>query len=98
MEKTTSLSTKEEQYDATSPAHYQQGGMQLLDIWKAKLSPEEFKGLCKGNVLKYVIRSDHKNGVEDLKKAKVYLEWLIEAEEKQNADSQHLPSNKPRFV
>ena len=85
---TTAPSTsKEVKYTATSPAHYQKGGMQLLDIWKAKLSPEEFKGLCKGNILKYVIRSDHKNGVEDLKKAKVYLEWLIEAEENKDADS-----------
>ncbi len=83
----TAPSTSEVKYTATSPSHYQTGGMQLLDIWKAKLSPEEFIGLCKGNVLKYIIRSDHKNGVEDLKKAKVYLEWLIEAEEKKNANS-----------
>ena len=73
--------------DAISPSHYQTGGIQVLDIWKAKLSPEEFKGLCKGNILKYVIRSDHKNGLEDLKKARVYLNWLIEAEEKSNANS-----------
>ena len=78
-------STKKE--DATSPNHYQVGGMQLLDIWKAKLSAEEFKGLCKGNILKYVIRAKHKNGLEDLKKARVYLDWLIEAEEKEDANS-----------
>ena len=83
----TALSTKKKKEDATSPSHYQTGGMQLLDIWKAKLTPEEFKGLCKGNVLKYVIRSNHKNGLEDLKKARVYLDWLIEAEEKENEDS-----------
>ena len=90
--KNTPLSKK---VDAVSPNHYQTGGMQLLDIWKAKLSPEEFKGLCKGNVLKYVIRSDHKNGVEDLKKAQVYLGWLIEAEEKANEDSEHLSCHQP---
>ena len=72
--------------DATSPEHYKQGGLELIEIWKAKLTPEEFAGLCKGNVLKYVIRAKHKNGLEDLKKARVYLNWLIETEEKQNAN------------
>lgn len=68
--------------NAVSPTHYKQGGLELIDIWRAKLTPEEFKGLCKGNVLKYVIRESHKNGLEDLKKAQVYLGWMIEMEEK----------------
>jgi len=33
-----------------------------------------------GNVIKYVSRYKHKDGIEDLKKAKVYLDWLIERE------------------
>ena len=37
-----------------------------------------FSAFCHGNVLKYLIRARKKNGVEDLKKAKVYLEWMIE--------------------
>lgn len=69
------------------PPHYKQGGMEVIKILRAKLSPEEFEGFCKGNILKYVMRSKHKNGVEDLKKAQVYLKWLIEAEEKKNANS-----------
>lgn len=36
-------------------------------------------GFAAGNVIKYVSRYDKKNGVEDLKKARVYLDWLIEA-------------------
>lgn len=39
---------------------------------------DEFRGFCKGNVLKYTIREGHKNGDEDLKKAKKYLEFLEE--------------------
>ncbi len=35
-------------------------------------------GFCEGNVIKYVSRYKSKNGVEDLKKAKHYLELLIE--------------------
>ncbi len=32
---------------------------------------------AEGNIIKYVSRYKHKGGVEDLKKAKDYLEWLI---------------------
>ena len=32
---------------------------------------------CEGNIIKYVSRYKHKNGIEDLKKAKHYLEILI---------------------
>ena len=75
----------------TSPAHYKQGGLELITIWKKKLTPEEFQGLCKGNVLKYVIRCNQKGGVEDLKKARQYLDWLIESMEHQEA--QEVPEN-----
>lgn len=34
-----------------------------------------------GNIIKYVTRYKLKNGLEDLKKARVYLNWLIEREE-----------------
>lgn len=34
-----------------------------------------------GNIIKYVLRYPHKNGVEDLKKAQHYLEYLIKKEE-----------------
>ena len=45
------------------------------------MTPEEFKGLCKGNILKYVLRADFKDGLKDYKKAAVYLKWLIKMEE-----------------
>ena len=67
-----------------SPDHYKVGGMEVVDIWRAKLTPEEFRGACKANVLKYVLRGDYKNGAEDYKKAAVYLQWLIEAAEKES--------------
>lgn len=38
-------------------------------------------GFLEGNVIKYVSRYKDKNGVEDLKKARQYLEWLIEQQE-----------------
>lgn len=33
---------------------------------------------CQGNVIKYVMRYNQKNGLEDLKKAKVYIDYLIQ--------------------
>lgn len=41
-------------------------------------------GFCEGNIIKYVSRYKDKNGLEDLKKAKHYLEFLIEEVEKVN--------------
>ena len=41
-------------------------------------------GFCEGNIIKYVSRFKDKNGLEDLKKAKHYLEFLIEEVEKVN--------------
>ena len=62
-----------------SPRHYADsfGGIQCIDAIETSMSMEEFKGFLKGNVQKYVWRYSQKNGAEDLKKAKWYLERLI---------------------
>lgn len=62
--------------DITKQPHYTQ----------YKIQPMEFIGMNKigyieGNIIKYVCRYNVKNGVEDLKKAKHYLDKLIEREE-----------------
>lgn len=64
--------------DKINPEHYNVGGIETFDYLKAKLSPSQLAGFCKGNIIKYVSRADHKNKVEDLKKAKWYLDKLIE--------------------
>ena len=63
--------------DNTNPEHYKVGGIETFDYLKEKLSPSQLAGFCKGNIIKYVSRADHKNKVEDLKKAKWYLDKLI---------------------
>lgn len=61
------------------PEHYTLGGIETIDILKAKLNKDEFTGFLKGNVIKYITRSGHKNDtLEDLEKAKWYLNKLIE--------------------
>ena len=61
----------------TKPAHYNKGGIEAIDYIKQQLG-EGFGDYCAGNVMKYVHRFKYKNGLEDLKKARVYLDWLIE--------------------
>jgi len=61
-----------------SPTHYNSGGIECIEAIKASMSTEEFKGYLKGNCIKYIWRYTYKNGLEDLKKAEVYLGWLKE--------------------
>jgi hypothetical protein len=59
------------------PPHYTAGGIEVIDFIDAKQL-----GFCLGNVVKYVCRADHKvNRLEDLKKARWYLEHEIDAAE-----------------
>ena len=62
-----------------APSHYT-GKIECIDYLRDKLTKEEFTGFCMGNVLKYSSRWRKKDGLQDLKKAKVYLEWAIENE------------------
>ena len=71
------LDTDNLEPDNINPDHYKVGGIETFDFITAKTSPEQLAGYCKGNIIKYVTRADHKNGVEDLKKAKWYLDKLI---------------------
>ena len=67
------------------PRHYTQGSIETIDYMESCLTPEEFCGGCKMNVLKYVSREKHKNGLEDLKKARWYLDRLISYLEKSSS-------------
>lgn len=68
------------------PEHYIQGSHECIDEIKAMLSPEEFKGFLKGNVIKYRYRANLKNGKEDLAKADNYAFYLINGRFKTEAD------------
>ncbi len=62
-----------------NPSHYQgRYGMQSIDALRNFMTPEQLKGFYLGNALKYQLRFQKKNGLEDLKKARKNLEWLIE--------------------
>jgi hypothetical protein len=60
-------------------SHYTALSVQPWDAMQSWMSAEAFAGFLRGNVIKYVARCDAKGGVEDLRKARHYLDRLIEA-------------------
>lgn len=80
------------------PDHYTSGGIECIDAIRASLGLKEFADYCKGNIIKYLWRYRLKNGVEDLKKARVYLNWMIEAEEAQIKEFYIIPDGKGGFL
>ena len=67
-----------ERDDVNNPAHYTAGNIECIDAIKSALTPEEFRGFLKGNVIKYTWRERMKGGTESLKKAAWYLARLVE--------------------
>ena len=75
----------------TSAFESQVGGNHYKDL---SIQPLEFivandLDFCQGNVVKYVVRYKLKGGLEDLRKARHYLDLLIELKEKE-IESQRL--------
>lgn len=66
------------------PPHYNDTKFECIDVLEDWLSSEEFRGFLLGNVFKYQKRYKNKNGVEDLKKARWYLNRLIKTYEDKN--------------
>lgn len=60
------------------PSHYTQGGIECIDAIKsATVGKTGIEAVCVANVVKYLWRYEEKNGMEDVKKARWYLERLI---------------------
>lgn len=64
--------------DAINPTHYTDNGIECIEYMKERLSSEAFLGYLNGNVIKYTHRWQDKNGLEDLRKARWYLDRLIQ--------------------
>ena len=66
------------------PSHYTQGGIECIDCIKsATVGKVGIEAFCVGNAIKYLFRYEEKNGIEDVKKARWYIDRLIkELEEK----------------
>lgn len=68
------------------PNHYQtKSGLEVIDAIRAFTEDcQGIEGYYTGNIIKYICRWKKKNGLEDLKKARMYLNWLIDHEEKKH--------------
>lgn len=73
------------------PSHYTAGGIETIDVMKAKSSYEEFIGHLRLTAMKYIERGPFKeNALKDYKKAVWYLNRLIK-EMEEHKPSQHNP-------
>lgn len=69
---------KEENDMVNHPAHYTAGGVECIEGLKAAtIGLEGIEAVCTANAIKYLWRWKHKNGVQDLEKAKWYIDYLI---------------------
>lgn len=60
------------------PPHYNQGGIECIDAIKsATVGKTGIEAVCVANVIKYCWRYEEKNGVDDVKKSRWYLDRLI---------------------
>lgn len=61
------------------PAHYTHGEIECIDIIRVMTTDKVgLEAFCIGNVVKYLYRCHHKNGIEDVEKAAWYLNKLLE--------------------
>lgn len=61
------------------PSHYTAGNIECIEAIKESMTHRAFMGYCKGNVIKYLWRYENKNNpLEDLKKARWYIERMID--------------------
>lgn len=64
-----------------NPSHYASGKFECIEVMEDTLGKEAVMSFCICNAFKYIFRHKKKNGVEDIQKAKWYLNKYIELEE-----------------
>ena len=69
---------KPDAYMVNHPSHYTQGGIECIDALKAAtVSKTGIEAVCTANAIKYLWRYEEKNGIEDVKKTRWYIDRLI---------------------
>lgn len=63
---------------AINQMHYQKAEKQPIETMQMYFTAQEFYGFCKGNALKYILRSRFKgHELQDMEKAYQYLDWAL---------------------
>ena len=69
--------------DKINPDHYKKGSVECIDaIEAATVGKKGIEAVCVANVVKYLFRYEDKGGIEDIKKAKWYIDKLIQVHER----------------
>jgi len=66
--------------DKINPDYYKNKTIETIEVIRNELTSDEFRGYLKGQIFKYLARHRLKNGIEDLKKAQWYMNYLVEFE------------------
>jgi hypothetical protein len=66
------------------PAHYETGKFECIDVMVETQGKEAVKAYCLCAAFKYLYRHNRKNGLEDIKKARWYLDKYVELEGENN--------------
>lgn len=69
------------------PSHYETGNFECIDVMIETQGICAVQSFCICNAFKYLYRHRNKNHLEDIKKARWYIDKFIELEEKENAKS-----------
>lgn len=87
--------------DINSPKHYKkkEDSIECIEAIEESMTPEKFQGHLKGTVMKYIWRYEDKaEPLKDLKKAQVYLDWLIRKLEGKPLFDKPSKSGAPIFI
>ena len=71
----------EQDKNVEHPSHYVTGKYECIDVMQETQGKEAVMDFCLCNAFKYLYRTQHKNGFEDIKKARWYLNKYIELKE-----------------
>jgi hypothetical protein len=76
------------------PSHYNNGKVEAIEAIEASMSTKEFRGYLKGAILKYLWRYTYKDrALEDLLKARWYLDKLISGVRLESIENNEITSN-----
>ena len=68
------------------PGHYETGKFECIEVMQEALGIDAVKNFCICNAFKYLYRHKRKNGLEDIKKAKWYIDKFLELSEEEPND------------
>lgn len=75
IDPSTEEHTEMHQFDPVNhPSHYESGKFECIEVMEEALGVDAVKSFCLCNAFKYLYRHERKNGDEDIRKAKWYLD------------------------